>query len=383
MDEFKPLRIGLCIDRWDPERGGAERALSQLAAWLEARGHRVFAFGLEKPERAAQAPAEFVRVKTHGWTRGSRERNLAAAMLQAARERQCHVTLGVRHMPEVDVLWPHGGCHRETMLALSLRNRGRHRAFLRLEREALEGGASRVLCVSDLVRDEMLKHYPQSAARLRVIPNGVDLQKFHVGAREESRRCLNELGSWAGDAPLMTFVARNPQLKGVDVLLEALQLMQGDPWSLMIAGPRDVRPLQRRAQLLFVDPLRVAIQSQVDPVTLAAGADLLVHPSRRDSSALVVLEALACGTPALVSKCVGAQDAITCDDYGQVFPTDIRPPALAKLLQEQLARHRERPVAPATIAVAVAQRGISSWLGHMEHQLLEIAQAKALSSPHE
>jgi hypothetical protein len=41
------MRIGFLIDRWRPDRGGAERAMADLASWLADRGHDVRAFAIE------------------------------------------------------------------------------------------------------------------------------------------------------------------------------------------------------------------------------------------------------------------------------------------------------------------------------------------------
>ncbi|MEO6710822.1 MAG: glycosyltransferase, partial [Planctomycetota bacterium] len=100
--------VAFLIDRWEPERGGAERALAALAKHLVERGHRVLAFA----RRASPgAPGEFHAVATGGWSRKSRERALARALTAAAREAGADVTIGIRHLEEVDVFWPHAGAH--------------------------------------------------------------------------------------------------------------------------------------------------------------------------------------------------------------------------------------------------------------------------------
>ena len=63
------MRVGLLIDRWDPLRGGAERALDQLARHLAGAGHEVHVFGARCK---AQPPGEFHAVRSGGRTRGAR-----------------------------------------------------------------------------------------------------------------------------------------------------------------------------------------------------------------------------------------------------------------------------------------------------------------------
>lgn len=115
------MRVGFLIDRWQPTRGGAERALAEFAAHLEVGGHEVHAFGSEGPRPGESAPGQFHRVRSHGLSRGARERNLGELMLAAAEGAGCEVTIGVRHLPRVDLLWLHGGTHVATLRALRKR----------------------------------------------------------------------------------------------------------------------------------------------------------------------------------------------------------------------------------------------------------------------
>src|SRR5687768_1508954 len=100
----RALTVAFLIDRWEPERGGAERAMARLAQHLGGRGHRVLAFARRASEGS---PGEFRAVATGGWSRASRERALARALTSAAREAGADVTIGMRHLEEVDVFWPH------------------------------------------------------------------------------------------------------------------------------------------------------------------------------------------------------------------------------------------------------------------------------------
>ncbi len=366
-----PASIGFLIDRWNPARGGAEQALGALAAHLEARGHRVLAFGLEGPPAGVAAPGRFVPVGTRGLSRGARERELARRSLAAAREAGCALTVGVRHLPEVDLLWLHGGTHAGTLRALGKAPRGRHRVFLDLERAALAGGARRVVAVSELVRREVLELVPGAAERTVVIPNGVDLERFRPAARSAARAALLSAAGWGEGAPVLAFVARQAELKGLPLLLEALAEVEREPWRLVVAGPRDAQRWRRRARRLG-GPDRVLVAPELDPVVLAAGADLCVLPSRRDPCPLVVLEALAAGTPVLISDAVGAADALARPEDGEVVPAGISASGLARRLEALLGALRVAPPARDAVAACVAGRGRGPWLEALERALLEL-----------
>lgn len=373
------LRVGLLIDRWQPRRGGAERALATFAAWLEARGHEVLAFGLEGPPAGESAPGTFVPVRTHGLTRGRRERRLAAALVESAAAMGCDVTVGVRHLERVDLYWPHGGSHAATLKALGKRPRGRHRVFLDLERRAVaDGGARRVVCVSELVRQELLDRYPSSGARLVVVPNGLDLERFQVSARPEARAQLAaRVGATSGE-PILTFVGRNAKLKGLPVLLEALRRLEERPWRCVVAGPRDAERWARRVARRFARPERFHVSAELDPLTLAAGSDLCVLPSRRETCGLVVLEALATGTPVLLGAAVGAREVLTQPEQGEVLPPKLRASLLAQRLGVWLDRLEAGPPEREAIACAVADRGLGPWMLALEEELLAVARHRSV-----
>ena len=308
------MRVGLLIDRWDPKRGGAEAALDALAEFLIARGHEVHVFGAHLE---GSCRGEFHAISSGGWTRGAREQRLGRGMIAAAKGVGCDVTLGIRHLERVDVLWLHGGSHRATLAARRraagrdpgrserVVPRGRHRVFDTLERTALEGGAGAVVCPSRLVRDELLELYPGSAERLVLVENGVDLDRFHPRERDAARVRLRSGLGIEDDLPIVSFVARNPLLKGLPALLAATASIDR-PFHLVISGPRRPRRWLRRARRRGLDLRRCHVIPWIDPLDSAAGADLRVHPTWRDISALAVLEAVACGTRVLASRYEGA-----------------------------------------------------------------------------
>jgi UDP-glucose:(heptosyl)LPS alpha-1,3-glucosyltransferase len=375
------MRVGLLIDRWDPRRGGAERALDQLARYLDGRGHEVHVFG---ERMTVQPPGTFHAVRggswfRGGWSRGARERRLGRGMLAAARGVGCDVTLGVRHLEQVDLLWLHGGCHRATLdarrrAALGAAAgpavpRGRHRAFDQFERTALEGGARLVVCPSPLVREELLARYPDAAARLEVVPGGVDLERFHPRERERARRALGEELGLPRNARLIVLPARNPRLKGWPELQRAYRGLVGVEGEvhLLLAGPRRApRGLRRRGvgRRGVRRSARIHWHPHLDPLTLAAGADLCALPTWRDTFGLALVEAMACGTPVLTTVHAGAAAWVT-PEAGAAIDGPLEPEHLVDLL--------ERTWQPNDVRQAVLGLDLETMLAGLEQRLLGLA----------
>jgi glycosyltransferase involved in cell wall biosynthesis len=66
------------------------------------------------------------------------------------------------------------------------------------------------------------------------------------------------------------------------------------------------------------------------------GSALLVLPSRRESFGGVLVEALACGTPVVATRCGGPEEIVT-PELGSLAPVE-DPPALASAIADVLAR---------------------------------------------
>jgi len=374
--ESAPLRVAFLIDRWQPERGGAESALCAFAAHLERRGHEVLAIGERGPNPEHPAPGDFHPVHATGLTRGARERSLAERMLQRADALGADCTIGVRHLPSVDLYWPHGGSHAETLRLAGKTPRGRHRVFLELEHQVVTEGASKVICVSESVREEFLRLYPSSKDRLVLISNGVDLERHHTRHRRRAREALLAAAGWDDGAPLFTFVGRNAELKGLDTLLEALEPLRERRWRLIVAGPKDLSEWRAYARRLGFGDDRIALFEDLRGEDLSAGSDMLVLPSRRDPCPLVVLEALAAGTPVLVSDHVGARDAIRTLEAGEVVAPLEERPAWTAALRRRLARIHARPTDHEAVRACVRERSVEKYWKRLEHLVVETAECR-------
>lgn len=332
--------FGILIDVWDPRRGGAEQGLARLAGELLGRGHRVSVLAGEfrgEGDRGVEG-LEWQRVPVRGWTRRARNLRLARELPRVARGLGCEVTVGMRHLERVDVLWSHGGCHvasvaarraakaggvfedpldRGQLLAEEASLGGRHRDYARLERGLLEGGAGQVIAVSGRSAREFMALVPGVEPRLVVARNGVDLERFHPRHRKRAAEVWRRRLGCEGSDPLVVFCAREPMLKGLGVLAAAWEQAQGMRGDLVVAGVRSPGRWKARTEAVG-NRMRTHWVEEVDTAELFAAADLLVHPTYRDTSGLVIQEALASGTPVITTGAAGESLAVVSATCGRV-----------------------------------------------------------------
>ena len=166
--------------------------------------------------------------------------------------------------------------------------------------------------------------------------SGVDLQRFKPDpdARAEGRA---DLGAAEEDV-IALFLGRVERDKGVLELADAAAALSSTVPNLhlVIAGPDESgldNELSRRTAPLGNRFHRFGYVA--DPERYFNLADIFVLPSYREGFGTSVLEAAACGTPAIISDAYGLKDVVVAEKTGTVVPVnDI--PALTQALQRMV-----------------------------------------------
>jgi glycosyltransferase involved in cell wall biosynthesis len=174
----------------------------------------------------------------------------------------------------------------------------------------------RVVTASRERRDYFLKHTMVPAARMRVIPFGIDLNVFHPdpASRAMVRR---ELGLPA-DALLIMTIGHFGREKGVDQAIEAVAQaapqLGNRPWHLAVlgGGPPDQVAAMRAIAARLPAGRVTFLGFRPDVAHLLQGADVLLHAPRAEAFGLAVIQAMASALP-IVGTSVGGLPEIVVD----------------------------------------------------------------------
>jgi glycosyltransferase involved in cell wall biosynthesis len=181
------------------------------------------------------------------------------------------------------------------------------------------------------------------AARGAVIPNGIDPDEFAAPPPVDMfRRRLPALG----DRPYVLFLSRLHYKKGLDYLADAFaRIAPATNVDLVVAGPDGGARAEferRIATAGLAD--RVHLPGPVygtEKVAALAGAACFCLPSRQEGFSMAILEALACGTPVVVSANCHFPEVAEAG-AGEVVPLDAgaAAAALGRLLADAALRAR-------------------------------------------
>lgn len=182
---------------------------------------------------------------------------------------------------------------------------------------------NKTICVSDAVRDSLIRDYRFPAKKTITIHNGIAVSKF-VPAEKVGATVRTSLGV-RPDEFLLVCAARLSEQKGVDILLHAIArvLRDGVQCKCVIVGDGPLR-----TQLLE-QSLKLGLSNQVlfegfraDVLPYLQSANAFVLTSRSEGLPLSILEAMACGLPCIVTDVGGSAEAVTNKVDGLVVPPE-------------------------------------------------------------
>ncbi len=361
------MKIALTDSHLDPARGGAQTYIRNFARRLVRDGHEVHVYAAS-PD-AGEKGIVWRQVSVPPF-RALRDYACALRTRDLLMKERFDIVHGFGSSVHMDVYRPGGGVRR-SLLEHEARAMGsaaarlwmqvrrvtslRHRLLLRLEKLQFQpGGAHEIIAVSNRVRDEIIQYYRCEPERITVIHNGADLTRFTPDVRARFRKPARQELGLPNDEIMILLVGNNFKLKGVPQLIRALPMLRqlGASFRLVVVGRGRRAPCERLARKLGVGDLVQFAGSTTQPEKFYAAADIFCLPSFYDPCANALLEALACGLPAVTSATNGSGELLTGNEGCAVPFGDV--PQLAQRIGEFFNRDRRAAASAAARALAEA-----------------------------
>ncbi|HVC11114.1 MAG TPA: glycosyltransferase family 4 protein [Burkholderiales bacterium] len=335
------MRIALIRQRYNPY-GGAERIVASALPALERAGVDVTLIARSWDGWGAR---QVLKVDPFYVGRLWRDWSFARAARAAWRRRGFDLAQSHERIPGCDVYRVGDGVHARWLeirrahgsLAerLGIWANPYHRYVCAAEKAMFEHPRLRaVICISRMVRDEVLARFRIAPEKLHVIYNGVDLERFSPRARQALRaEARAALGAQPRDTVFL-FVGSGFRRKGVDTAIRALAQAGEKGLKLAVAGrDREAARFEALVRELGVADRVQFLGGREDVRPLYAAADCFMLPTRYDPFGTTALEALAMGLPVIVSGNAGAAELVRPGENGWVCqPGDAA--GLARLMRE-------------------------------------------------
>jgi UDP-glucose:(heptosyl)LPS alpha-1,3-glucosyltransferase len=322
------MKVALIRRRFS-EIGGAELYAQRLLQGLSRAGHQVSLF-----TEAWDAPLDSVTVRLIP-NQASRARRLAffaAAVKRELAKEHFDCVLSLERTACQDVYRAGDGVHR-----VWLQRRREfapwyrrpfvgwgafHRNMMALEAETFSPRHTRhIIANSEMVKNEILRHFKFPADRIHIVRNGINLPRFQQGVRSGTRAQFGV----RDDEFLLLFVGTGWERKGLSFLLKAAKAFTNEKVKLLVVG-KGTKPYGAGPNVIFAGPMAAVEHAY-------AAADLFTFLPIYEPSANVCFEALAAGLPVVTSSQNGAGEVLREGQTGSIIASPADIPAIVRAIR--------------------------------------------------
>lgn len=347
-------------------QGGAERQLVALASGLHRRGWPVtvaccYGGGIFQAE-LEKAGVQLIDLRKRGrWD----VVGFLWRLLRVFRTTNAEIVHGYMPLANLLGLLAHAA-HPRTRVVWGVRSSIIDHA----QRDWLSRLTFRMSCSAARLADSIIANSEAGAAhhaalgyphaRIKVIPNGIDTQRFRCD--DAGRHRMRSEWHVADACALVGLVGRIDPMKDHPTFLQAAALLaaRGTRWRFVCVGggqPDFVRTIKAIATRLGLDPRLIWTGPRNDMAAIYSALDIAVSSSCGEGFSNVIAEAMACGRPCVVTD-VGDSARIvgTC---GAVVEAG-NPPALAAAI-ESVGRKLEDPDEAARLHASARARIVETY----------------------
>jgi glycosyltransferase involved in cell wall biosynthesis len=228
----------------------------------------------------------------------------------------------------------------QTPFVTTFHNAYAGRSALKLFYNGIMAKGSRVIAISEFVAEHVRLVYGVGNDRLRVIPRGVDTQRFNPDTVSTDRsEALRQAWKINVDKPIIMLPGRLTRWKGQDVFINALAKLGHHNFQAVIVGSGDENYRQELVSLIeklrLSDYIKIVDECDDMPAAFALTDFMVSASTRPEGFGRVIVEAAAMGCIVIATDHGGAKETIIDGATGWLVPSSDSQ-ALASALQRGL-----------------------------------------------
>lgn len=319
------MHYAFCLFKYYPF-GGLARDFMAIAKACLARGHTIDIY-TQAWQGPLPAGMQVTLIPSSGFSNHRRNLTFAKRLQPLLAAKNYAAVVGFNRMPGLDIYYSADLCFRAASAAKHgwlYRLGSRYRTYSALEQSVFSiDQATHILLINEAEKFIYQRYYATADARFHFLPPGIERERLQLNNIADTKITIRQQLGISNENQLLLAVGSSFQTKGIDrslYALAALPIALRKQCRLAIVGNGKTKPLLKLAA-------RLGIQQQVQFLgacenigALMHSADLLLHPARHENTGTVLLEALVCGLPILVTENCGYANHVKEAQAGMVVP---------------------------------------------------------------
>ncbi len=335
------MRLAFVVSLWFPF-GGMQRSLLRIAQACVARGHQV---DIYTGEWQGDRPdgIDVIELDTRALTNHRSNDLLARRFAEAVTDKDYACRVGFTKLPGLDVYYAADPCYaarvEETKHPL-YKLLPRYRVFCRQEEAVFKPGATtELMLIAHQEKEKFIRHYGTEPERFHLLPPGINRERLHSEDVARDRAEIRREFGIADDELMLLAVGSRFRTKGIDRVIQALAALPDalrQRSRLVVVGHGKEAPLRRMAARLKISERVIFAGTRDDVNRFYRGADYLIHAPRSENTGTVLIEAMICGLPVLVTENCGFARHVAAAHAGITVPEPFEQSRLNSSLREFL-----------------------------------------------
>ncbi len=335
------MRFAFVVSLWFPF-GGMQRSLLRIAQACVARGHQVDIYTGEwqgeRPEHIG-----VIELDTRASTNHRSNDLLAQRFAEAVAGKGYDCRVGFTKLPGLDVYYAADPCYAARVEETKhpfYKLLPRYRAFCRQEASVFAQGVStELMLIAHQEQEKFIRHYGTELERFHLLPPGINRERLLTQDAAKDRAEIRGGFGVTGDELMLLTVGSRFRTKGIDRVIRALAALPDDlrpRCKLVVVGHGKTAPLQRLAARLKIVERIIFTGTRDDVNRFYRAADYLIHAPRSENTGTVLIEAMICGLPVLVTENCGFASHVAKANAGITVPDPFAQSRLNSSLREFL-----------------------------------------------
>lgn len=341
------LKFAFLIFKYFPF-GGMQRDMLRIARELIKKGHQVEIFTISWEGDLPEGNIKVNVIPARGIFNYTKyQRFITSAHHKIAQDavegKPFNLVVGFNRMEGLDVYFAADPCFVQRAYdqrGFLYRLTPRYRWFAACEKAIFTVHSNtEVLLLTDIEKNHFQKWYQTPSERFHFIPPFLSPERFIRKDRASMRKHLRDAFGFGADDFVYLLVGSGFSMKGLDRAIRGLASLPADKLAtarLVAVGQDNPQPFMQMAKRLGVESQVTISKGRPDIPDLMQGADAYVHPAYRENTGLVILEALACGLPTLVTETCGYAYHVAAANAGLVSTGPFDQAVFNRLFQQMM-----------------------------------------------